>query len=211
MFWITLAIIISYFLGSIPTAYIFGMVLKGIDIRDFGSGNVGATNALRVLGRGIGITVLFLDILKGFIAIVVIAAVIYSKIPFFPREILLILSGLSCISGHNWTVFLNFKGGKGVAATFGVLLGLAVAIPAVRAILGVTILAWALVFAFFRIISLASLASAVVLPTAAIIFNAGWPVVIFAFLLSFLVMLRHKANLQRLLEGKESRISFKKT
>jgi glycerol-3-phosphate acyltransferase PlsY len=98
-----------------------------------------------------------------------------------------------------------------VAATFGVLLGLAVAIPAVRAILGVTILAWALVFAFFRIISLASLASAVVLPTAAIIFNAGWPVVIFAFLLSFLVMLRHKANLQRLLEGKESRISFKKT
>lgn len=211
MLWIILAIIVSYFLGSIPTAYIFGRILKGIDIRDFGSGNVGATNAIRVLGKGIGITVLFLDILKGLIAIVVIAGTIYTKIPAFSREILLILSGFSCISGHNWTVFLNFKGGKGVATTFGVLLGLAVTIPGLKVILIAAVLAWVLVFALSGIISLASLASAAALPAAAIIFKASQPLIIFAFLLSFLVILRHKTNLQRLLKGKEPRISFKKT
>lgn len=210
MLWIILAIAISYLLGSIPTAYIFGRVLKGIDIRNFGSGNVGATNALRVLGRGVGITVLFLDILKGFIATAVVADIIYSKTSFFPREILLILSGLSCISGHNWTVFLNFKGGKGVAATFGVLLGLAVAMPGLRVILGTAILTWILVFFIFRIISAASLAAGIALPIAALIFKAQQPVVIFSFLLAVLVILRHKANLQRLLKREEPRTSFKK-
>lgn len=110
MLWIITGIIISYFIGSIPTAFIFGRLLQGIDIRKFGSGNVGATNAIRVLGKRVGIAVLILDILKGVISILLVQE-IASRINISP-EILRILSGVSCICGHNWTIFLNFKEGK---------------------------------------------------------------------------------------------------
>jgi len=112
-------IIISYLIGSIPTAYIFGRLLKGIDIRKFGSGNVGATNVLRVLGRAPAIIVLLLDIFKGFLAVVFVADFIALGCQSIPPETLRIILGFSCIAGHNWTVFLGLKGGKGVASTLG--------------------------------------------------------------------------------------------
>ena len=107
MLWTIIALLASYLLGSIPTAYLFGRVLKGIDIRKVGSGNVGATNAMRALGRGPGIMVLLLDILKGFAAVVLLGNYFSAKPVLWQGQNLRIIMGLYCICGHNWTVFLR--------------------------------------------------------------------------------------------------------
>lgn len=207
---IILGLIISYLIGSIPTAYIFGRLLKGIDIRKFGSGNVGATNVLRVLGRAPAITVLALDILKGFIAAVFVADFVALKtIPVSPEALRIIL-GFSCIAGHNWTVFLGFKGGKGVASTLGVLLGLAVRITGFNLVFGLIILTWLVVFIPSRIVSLASLASGLSIPIYMVIFRQSRFMVISGFAIAAFIVLRHKANIRRILQGKEPRASFKK-
>lgn len=210
MLWIITGIIISYLIGSIPTAYIFGRLLKGIDIRKFGSGNVGATNAMRVLGKGPGITVLILDIFKGFLAVVFLGNLISSKIPDAPG-ILSVVLGLSCIIGHNWTIFLNFKGGKGLATTVGVLFGLALKIQGLIVILGLSVLVWAGVFIVSRIVSLASIISAICLPLLAIAFNQQKILIFACFIFSALTIWRHKSNIKRLLQGKEPRLSSKKS
>lgn len=195
MLWIIIGILTSYLIGSIPTAYIFGRALKGIDIRSFGSRNVGATNALRVLGKGAGITVLVLDTLKGLIVVV-----------FLSNELLSIVFGIACIIGHIWTIFLKFKGGKGMATALGVLLGLAFKIAGLKIVLGLAILTWLIIFILTRIVSLASILSAAVLPLLMVIFKQS-PVLIFvSFLLSALVIYRHKHNLQRIIQGKEPRL-----
>jgi glycerol-3-phosphate acyltransferase PlsY len=197
---ITLGILISYLVGSIPWAYIFGRLLKGIDIRQFGSGNVGATNALRVLGRGPGIVVLVLDILKGLLTVVILGQ----------TEILSIVFGLCCICGHNWTVFLKFKGGKGVATTLGVLLGLAIKISGLGLILGLLAITWFGVFGFWKIISLSSVVTAIVFPVYTVLFRRFLKqpnlLICLSVILSILIILRHKSNLKRLLQGKEPRI-----
>lgn len=210
MLWTVIGIIISYLIGSIPTAYIFGRLLKGIDIRKEGSGNVGATNALRVLGKKAGISVLVIDILKGFITVVFIGNIIAAKTDLLSSENLRILLGLSCVFGHNWTVFLNFKGGKGMAATLGILLGLTIQIAGLKNILAITILIWLAVVFIFRIVSIASVASAVALPVLMVVFKQSNTLIILSFILSVFVILRHKANLKRIIEGKEHKISFKK-
>ncbi|MFH1441301.1 MAG: glycerol-3-phosphate 1-O-acyltransferase PlsY [Candidatus Omnitrophota bacterium] len=210
MLWIIIGIIVSYLIGSIPTAYIFGRLLKGIDIRKQGSGNVGATNALRVLGKKAGISVLIIDILKGFITVVLVGNIIAAKTDFLSSENLRILLGLACVFGHNWTVFLNFKGGKGMAATLGILLGLTTQITGLKNILAITILIWLAVVFICRIISIASVASAVVLPILMVIFKQSNTLIILSLILSVFVILRHKANLKRIIEGKEPKITFKK-
>lgn len=206
MLWIILGIIISYLIGSIPTAYIFGRLLKGIDIRKFGSGNVGATNALRVLGKPAGITVLVLDVLKGFVAVIFLGDLVALRIPRIPDETLRIILGLSCILGHNWTVFLRFKGGKGVATTFGVLLGLALKIAGLKVILVISVLTWLLIFVITRIVSLASVLTAVTLPIFMLLFKQSRVSVFLAIILSIIILLRHKSNLKRILQGKEPRL-----
>ena len=210
MLWIILGTVISYLIGSIPTAYNFGRILKGIDIRQFGSGNVGATNALRVLGKGAGITVLILDILKGFLAVLLLSWFINSKIAAVSDEILLIILGLSCISGHNWTIFLRFKGGKGLATTLGVLICFALKLPGFSLVLGLSILIWLMVFITVRIVSLASIISAIALPAMTVIFNQKTSIICSSIVFSALVILRHKSNLLRIFLGKEPRLSFKK-
>jgi glycerol-3-phosphate acyltransferase PlsY len=210
MLWIILAIFISYLIGSIPTAYIFGRLLKGIDIRKFGSGNVGATNALRVLGKGPGMAVLILDMLKGFVAVVILADILLTRITFVSDEVLRIILGLGCISGHNWTVFLGFKGGKGVATTLGVLFGLSVKIVGLKLILAV-ILTWFLVFLVIRIVSIASVLTGVALPLYMLIFKQSKTLIFSGILLCIFIILRHKANLKRFFHGKEPRLSFKKS
>ncbi|MDI6606795.1 MAG: glycerol-3-phosphate acyltransferase, partial [Candidatus Omnitrophota bacterium] len=132
MQWIIPGIIVSYLTGSIPTAYIFGRVFKGIDIRKFGSGNVGATNALRVLGKGPAIAVLLIDAFKGFVVVTLLADLLIAHLGGISAQTLRILLGIACICGHNWTVFLKFRGGKGVATTLGVLLGLSFSIPGLK-------------------------------------------------------------------------------
>jgi len=215
MVWIIIGIIISYLIGSFPTAYLFGRLLKGIDIRKFGSGNVGATNAWRVLGKSAGITVLALDILKGFVTVSVLAKFIALKTGYALKidsvavELLLITMGLFCILGHSWTVFLNFKGGKGIATTLGVLLALALRIAGFKLVLAATLLAWIVIFAVTRIVSLASILAAIFLPLFTVFFNQSKILIITTLILSLLTIFRHKANIKRLLQGKEPTLKSK--
>lgn len=205
---IIIASLISYLVGSIPTAYIFGRVLKGIDIRKFGSGNVGATNALRVLGRGPAIAVLTLDILKGFIAVLFLGNFFGQRINYLPQEALPIIIGLACIAGHSWSVFLKFKGGKGIATSFGVLLALAIKIPGLKVILILVILSWLLIFMVTRIVSLASILSAILLPVYMLLFRQTLTLIVSSFILSVFAILRHRSNLRRLRQGQENRLKF---
>ena len=205
MQWIILGIIASYLIGSVPTAYIFGRLLKGIDIRKFGSGNVGATNALRVLGKGPGAAVLILDILKGFIVVVYLGDFIIARSALISTEALRIILGLSCISGHNWTVFLQFKGGKGVATTLGVLLGLSVKIVGVKLILAIA-LTWFVVFLIARIVSVASVATGIAIPIYMLIFKQSLILILSGALLCIFIILRHVSNLKRFFQGKEKRL-----
>lgn len=206
MLWIIPGILISYFIGSIPTAYIFGWLLKGIDIRKFGSGNVGATNALRVLGKPAGITVLTLDIFKGFLVVVFLGDFFILKISGIANELLRIIFGLSVVLGHNWTVFLGFKGGKGVATTFGVLLGLAARIAGLKLVVGLAILTWLVVFMVTRIVSVASVVTGISLPVYMIILKQSYALIFLSIILSAFIILRHKPNLKRLFAGREKRV-----
>lgn len=210
MLLIALAIITSYLIGSIPAAYIFVWIIKGYDIRKVGSGNVGATNALRVLGKGWGITILLLDIVKGLIPVLAIGSFLSGRISFIQEYNLFIIIGLSAICGHNWTVFLNFKGGKGVATTFGVLIGLAFKIQGLNIVLGLTVLAWFFTFILFRIISLSSILAAFSFPVLALILQQPLAVILIGIILSVFIILRHKPNIKRLIKGEESRLSFRK-
>ncbi|MCX5669121.1 MAG: glycerol-3-phosphate 1-O-acyltransferase PlsY [Candidatus Omnitrophica bacterium] len=203
-----IALLASYLLGSIPTAYLFGKALKGIDIRKVGSGNVGATNALRVLGKGAGITVLLLDILKGLIAVTFLANFFVFKTILGQEQNLRIFMGLCCICGHNWTIFLQFKGGKGIATSFGVLLGLAMKIPGLNIIVGLIILSWFLVFFSFRMVSLASIAAALTLPIYCFLFKQPLLLIGLGLFLCIFVIIRHKANLVRIFQGKEPHLYF---
>jgi glycerol-3-phosphate acyltransferase PlsY len=203
-------ITISYLLGSIPTAYIFARLIKGVDIREFGSGNVGATNALRLLGKGWGITILFLDILKGFLPVVLLGDIFTKQTDLTQAQNIFIIIGLACIAGHNWTIFLKFKGGKGVATTLGVLLGLALKIPGLNIVLGLTVLIWFVSFFIVRIISFSSVLAAISFPILTVLFRQSPVLISLGVLLSVFIILRHRSNIKRLLEGKESRLSFKK-
>ena len=210
MLWIITGIISSYLLGSIPTAYIFGRALKGIDIRKHGSGNIGATNALRVLGKGAGITVLILDMLKGFAAVVLLGMLVNAKQSLIPAETIYILLGITCVCGHNWTIFLRFKGGKGVATTLGVLLGLSVELPGFIIIFGLSILTWLIMFLIVRIVSIASVVTGISLPIFMFLFKQSTVVVSLGILLCLLIVVRHRPNLSRFFRGEEKRLSFRK-
>lgn len=211
MLWIIIGILTSYLIGSIPTAYIFAKALKGVDIRKFGSGNVGATNALRLLGKKAGIAVLFLDILKGFIAVVILSSILSFKVTNISNQMFLILLGIGSICGHNWTIFLNFKGGKGIATTFGVLIGLAFKIPSLRIIMLLVVLTWFIAFIISRIVSLASIAAALTLPVYMVLLKQSNLLFFSSILVSIFAVIRHKTNIIRILEGKEPRLNFKKS
>jgi glycerol-3-phosphate acyltransferase PlsY len=203
MLWIILGLFISYLIGSVPTAYIFVRILKGQDIRTLGSGNVGATNALRVLGKPLGVTILALDILKGFIAVVIVGDWVAAQGGIVSGEALRILLGLACVSGHNWTVFLRFKGGKGIAATFGSLLGLAFKIYGLRLVLGLVVLVWVAVFLASRIVSLSSVLAGISLPVFTALLRQSGVLIAASLVLAVFVIVRHRSNLERIFQGKE--------
>ncbi|OGX24904.1 MAG: acyl-phosphate glycerol 3-phosphate acyltransferase [Omnitrophica WOR_2 bacterium RIFCSPHIGHO2_01_FULL_48_9] len=198
-----IAVVFSYFLGAIPTAYIFGRLLKGIDIRQHGSGNVGATNALRVLGKGPGAAVLLLDIFKGTLATTLVPDVLgLNQIWQY------VVLALTAVGGHNWTVFLNFKGGKGIATSLGVLIGLAIQIASIRIVLLATVGSWAVVFLLSGYVSLASIVAAVVLPLVMVFTLQPLALTILGVIICLSVVLRHRNNIKRLLKGEESRVFF---
>ncbi|MFC1674666.1 glycerol-3-phosphate 1-O-acyltransferase PlsY [Candidatus Omnitrophota bacterium] len=204
------AIIASYLIGSIPTAYIFVKLIKGDDIRKYGSGNVGATNAMRILGRGPGITVLLLDILKGVAAVVSVGGALAMRTSLLPAESLWLITGLACICGHNWPVFLRFKGGKGFAATLGIFLGLGIKIPGLLPIFAMIILTWLAVFILTQIVSLASIVTAIALPLYSALFKESMALIAASILLCAFLVIRHTANIKRLFKGTEPKTSFRK-
>jgi len=194
---------LSYLLGSIPTAYIFGKLYKGIDIREHGSKNIGATNVFRVLGKVPGVIVLVLDILKGVIAVVAVSGLMQ-----FDQIIFYILFGIAAVCGHNWTVFLNFKGGKGVATSLGVLIGLAIKVASLRLVLFCVVLSWAVVFLSTGYVSLSSMIAVVFLPFFMLVFTQSLLLVILGIVFCLFVILRHRPNIRRLLDRKESRVKL---
>ncbi|MGD2279287.1 MAG: glycerol-3-phosphate 1-O-acyltransferase PlsY [Candidatus Omnitrophota bacterium] len=201
MVFVVLSVVAAYLLGAIPTAYIFGKALKGIDIREHGSGNVGATNVFRTVGKAPGIIVFILDFMKGFLAVTVIPFLLYRIAPDpVVRPYVYILLGAAAIGGHIWNVFLKFKGGKGVATTAGVMSGLS------PAIFGLGLLVWVVIFAIWRYVSLASILAATALPILAVILRKDPPFIIFCSVLCVIGIFSHRSNIQRLLKGKEKKI-----
>lgn len=194
----TLVLIISYFLGAIPFAYIMTRLITGKDIRSYGSGNVGATNAARILGFKYGLLVAILDVLKGILAVIIARALL----PVGSPEYLLLISALVVIIGHNWTIFLKFSGGKGVATTFGVLFSL---FPIAFFVFLAT---WIALVFITRYVSLASILSAIVVPIIVYITTKNIYDVLFTLTFSLLIIFRHKANIKRLLQGNENKISW---
>jgi glycerol-3-phosphate acyltransferase PlsY len=196
-----LQLLAAYLLGAIPFAYIAGKALKGIDIRQHGSGNVGATNVLRVLGKGPGAAVLAMDMAKGCLAAAWLPTL--APAPFVGWAAVL---GLAAVLGHSYTCFLSFKGGKGVATSAGVFFGLA---P--LAMLGV-VAVFILVFAVGRMVSAASLAAALCLPALVLYFyGAADPIFWLALILAVIVWVRHIPNLKRIVAGTEPRFGKQNT
>jgi acyl phosphate:glycerol-3-phosphate acyltransferase len=201
---ITVIIILSYLIGSIPTSIIFSRLLKGIDIRDFGSKNAGATNVYRVMGAKVAITVLLIDALKGFVAVFFIAKLkIFSVDSMVPTVYLQIITGLCAILGHIWTIFAQFKGGKGVGTALGVFIGL-LPVPAL-----VALAAWIVVVSVTRYVSMASLAAAAILPIAAFFKKDEPALFVFAIIIGALIWFTHIPNIKRLWAGTENKFGKK--
>ncbi|MEK6732112.1 MAG: glycerol-3-phosphate 1-O-acyltransferase PlsY [Candidatus Omnitrophota bacterium] len=192
----------AYLIGSIPTAYIFGRALKGIDIREHGSGNTGATNVFRVIGKVPGIIVLIIDIIKGFICATYLASGFMYLAPVVRPEMYRILVGLCAIAGHNWTVFLKFKGGKGVATSAGVVIGL------IPKIFWLGFMVWLITFFITGFVSLSSIIAIVSVPIFTLAFGEPAEIVVFMCLLCLIIVYKHRANIRRLARGEEKRISF---
>ncbi len=195
---------LGYLLGSCPNGYLLSRS-QGIDIRKHGSGNIGATNVLRVLGKKWGYLVFALDALKGFVAVrLAYEFASATNLGIEHREILGIASGLACILGHAFPVWLGFRGGKGVATSAGVVLGLMwLAVFSVLAV-------WLLLYQLTRYVSIASIAAAVALPIFVALylrFHAltGAALLPFSILIAGVVIWQHRSNIRRLLQGKEQR------
>ena len=195
-----LTALVAYLIGSIPTGYLVARFM-GVDIRAHGSGNIGATNVLRVLGKPAGIFVLVADALKGATAVLLAPRLLASWVSPEEAELYLpLVAGIGAILGHTYTCWLRFRGGKGVATSGGVLAAL---VPVAFLI---TLAAWILVIAISRYVSLGSVIAAIVLPFATALTGAHWPLVALTAVIGVLVIGRHRANIQRLRAGTESRL-----
>jgi acyl phosphate:glycerol-3-phosphate acyltransferase len=194
----------AYLLGSIPTGFLVARA-KGIDIRTVGSGNIGATNAFRVLGRPAGLMVLVADFLKGLLACGVLSWLLFHTGEYaYARVGPEIAAGFCAVLGHNYTVWLGFKGGKGIATSAGVLTAL---VPwALLTILSL----WIILFALTRYVSIASLVAAVSLPFATWVFYRNWTLTLVTGAMGVLAIYKHRGNIHRLLNGTEPRFTRKK-
>ncbi len=186
----------AYLLGSVPTGYWLGLGWKRMDVREFGSGNLGATNVFRVLGPAPGLLTLLIDMAKGW-------ASIFLAHSLFPGDLLTqILAGAAAIVGHTMSVFVRFRGGKGVATSAGVFLAL---LPAPSAI---AIAVFAVVFALTRYVSLGSLLGALALAASSFVLAEPRPLAWSAAATALFVVWTHRANIRRLMDGTENKITF---
>ena len=200
--------LISYLLGSIPAGYLAGRV-AGIDIRHAGSGNIGATNVMRVLGKRYGYPVFIVDFLKGLIAVSLSFLIEKRAQPLsVPNELIGIIAAISCVIGHSFPVWLSFKGGKGVATSMGGLFGL---MPFVALI---AVAVWLVIFYLTRYVSVASMTAALAVPIAILSMTflgqtGGTALLYFSICLAAVVIVRHRSNLSRLMRGTEPRFKRK--
>ena len=212
---LSFVIIVAYLVGSIPTSIIVSKIRRGIDIREHGSGNAGGANVIRVMGLKVGLLVIAFDIVKGYAATMFVPKLMYGPIPFTNRTpfddftVVQVICGCAAILGHIWTVFGGFRGGKGIATAGGMLLGLA----PIEVLVSFVI--FSVVFVASRYVSLGSLSAAIAFPLTMFfrenIFHdevEGYGTLIFFSIgISLLLIYTHRANIKRLIEGTENRLT----
>jgi len=218
MYLLATIIILSYLVGSIPTSILIGRWVKGIDIRNYGSGNAGGTNVFRVIGKRYGILTIILDAFKGAIAVIFIARLHYGNMPFeniTPFDdftLVQIIAGISAVVGHIWTVFAGFRGGKGIATALGFMLTLC------TIDMLIALVVFMIVVLITKYISLGSILSAISVPLILIIRENVFGVEIqgYNLILPFtigvvgLLLFTHRKNVVRLVKGTENKIHFSK-
>lgn len=194
-------LVFSYLLGSVSFGFLIVLAIKKEDIRNLGSGNIGATNVTRVLGKNWGRLVFFLDFLKGFLPVLLVG---FFDLYFFINYSywVYIFSALLSVCGHNWPIFLNFKGGKGVSTSIGAIIGLCLVYPPLLLSVLVAVISWIILFFITKTVSIASLVSslffmAVALMTVVLEFK------VLSVVLFVLILVRHKQNIYNLLHKKE--------
>ncbi|MEC7863015.1 MAG: glycerol-3-phosphate 1-O-acyltransferase PlsY [Verrucomicrobiota bacterium] len=210
-------VLASYIVGSLPFGFWISKSL-GVDIRNQGSGNIGATNVLRTLGRKVGITVLILDISKGFLPVLIGSIIIFNQLPDSMLDIeeiegtIYVLLAIGAILGHNYTFWLGFKGGKGIATSAGAIM------PFLPEVLIGSLFVWILFFFLSRYVAIASIAAAFSIPILTISLdhnylfpniNSSWPVISFGIIASIMAIWRHRSNIQRLIKGEEDQFERK--
>ncbi len=197
-----LLIVTSYLIGSIPTGFIMARVIGGIDIRKHGSGNVGATNVMRILGTVPGLSTLAIDILKGLLTVGVLAPALCSgpaNLPVFK-----VLTCMSVVAGHNWMIFLRFTGGKGVATTGGAFLALTPLVTVCAfTVFGIVVL-------LTRYVSLGSITAGISLALFMVIFKEPVTYRWFSALIAVAIVFKHLSNIKRLIAGTEKKLGGRK-
>lgn len=186
-------VVVSYLIGSIPSGLILGKTIWHTDLREHGSKNIGATNAFRTLGKNAALLIFACDAIKG-------AFGVWLGGYLLAEPLALVLGGIAAIIGHNWSIFLGFKGGRGVATGLGVI---AMLVPTITAIVFVT---WAVIVYLTRYVSLASVIAAACVPIWMIVFGEQTEIIVFGVIAALFVIIRHKANIVRLINGTESKI-----
>ncbi len=204
-------VVVSYLLGSISWALVIGKIGYGVDLREKGSGNLGATNTFRELGPLAGILVFIGDISKGIISII-LANYFFPDAPTLLKSTgtfssfdltVVALAGFAAIIGHNWSVYFKFTGGKGIATSAGVLL---ILVPKVMLIL---LVVWLIIFILTRIVSLGSVAIALLFPFLTFYYYSGnYPYIVFSIITAVVIIYKHRFNIKRLLEGKEKKVDI---
>lgn len=207
MIWLAI-VILCYLIGSFPSGYLVGKS-QGIDIREHGSKNIGATNVFRVMGKKWGYLVFFCDAFKGFISVKL--GMLLAMVSGLDITLAGVVGGICCIIGHNYTVWLHFKGGKGIATSIGVMLAI---MPII--IVLIVLVIWVVVFYASKYVSLASICAALSLPLLILVLfpfvaRGNYPVLlVFSAIVAALAVWRHRTNIDRLLHGKENRFGTKR-
>lgn len=192
---IVISILLSYLIGSIPSGFLLTKYVMKTDVREYGSGNIGATNVARVMGLKSGILVAVFDILKGYIGVMIGQMIIGDA-----ATVYILLVAVAAIAGHDWSIFMGFTGGKGVATTFGVILRLYPIAFLVYALI------WLILVLTTRYVSLGSIIGSMSLPFVIYFSGFSGANIFFGVLLSLFVLYTHRANIQRLLNGEENRM-----
>lgn len=189
-----LLIFLSYLIGSIPFGYLVGKYFKKIDIREYGSGNIGGSNALRVMGAKYALMVLAGDCLKGLFTVLLAREMTNENLIFY------LVIGSFAIIGHNWTIFLGFRGGKGIATTFGVVLAFYPLLAIIAALI------WGIIVLATKFAALGSIISLFCMFLLSLVFNTPLEFKIFTLFVIILAIIRHQGNINRLLHKKENKI-----